>query len=189
MSGRTSRHMPYPAGNTRAGQGHEAVSWTRLPSLNEHPIQDQAPVPSLPPGYPGEQHAHGWPLQDFVELSACDRSVPRARHHAQHVLREWELTPLVASTELVVSELVTNAISASRCLDWPHPVRMWLLSDLSSILVLAWDASPHPPLKADPIAEAEDGRGLLLVEALSMRWSWFPASDLNGKVTWALLAE
>ena len=55
-----------------------------------------------------------WPLHSFLELGALPGAVPCARLHARHLLWEWGLAALTDSTELVVSELVTNAIRASR---------------------------------------------------------------------------
>ena len=66
-------------------------------------------------------------------------------------------------------------------------VRIWLVSDLGQVVVFVWDASPRPPAQAaDPGADAEGGRGLLLVEALSERWGHFSYGG-DGKVVWALL--
>jgi len=84
-----------------------------------------------------------------------------------------------------VSELVTNGVRASRATGH-DAVRMWLVSDLGQVVVFVWDASPQPPAQAaDPGADAENGRGLLLVEALSQRWGHF--SYDGAKVVWALL--
>src|SRR5580704_19387322 len=55
-----------------------------------------------------------WPLQDFLELGALVSAVPCARLHARQVLREWGIGHLSDSTELVVTELTTNAVRASR---------------------------------------------------------------------------
>ncbi len=62
---------------------------------------------------------------------------------------------------------------------------MWLVSDLRQVVVFVWDASLRPPAPADPGADAENGRGLLLVEALSERWGHFGYD--GGKVVWARL--
>jgi hypothetical protein len=52
------------------------------------------------------------------------------------------------------------------------------------------DASPHPPRRIDPAGEAEGGRGLLLVEALSSKWGWYATSRRETtKVVWAELRE
>jgi anti-sigma regulatory factor (Ser/Thr protein kinase) len=110
-----------------------------------------------------------WPLRSFLELGALPGAVPCARLHARQLLWEWGLEALTDSTELVVSELVTNAIQAPRTTGHTSPVRLWLLSDKAQVLVLVWDASPHPPVRADISDETENGRGLLLVEAVSLR--------------------
>ena len=146
-----------------------------------------APAPAPATRRWAEDPARGWPLRDFIELGALDGSVPSARYHAKHIVREWQLAPLGDDVELVVAELVTNAVSASRVLDFPHPVRMWLLSDMARILVVVWDASPQPPVLMDPAEDAEAGRGLLLVAAVSAWWDWHDLGDGGGKVIRALI--
>ena len=67
--------------------------------------------------------------------------------------------------------MVTNAVQASRATGQAAPVPLWLLSDTAQILILVWDdASPHLLVRADISDETENGRGLLLVEALSQQW-------------------
>jgi anti-sigma regulatory factor (Ser/Thr protein kinase) len=127
-----------------------------------------------------------WPLQDFLELGALAGAVPCARLHARQVLWEWGLTSLGESTELVVSELITNAVKASRAVMHDSPVRLWLVSDLARILILVWDASPQPPVRVSASGEAENGRGLMLVEAISERWGWYGRDDGAGKFVWAI---
>jgi len=86
---------------------------------------------------------------------------------------------------LVVTELITNAIAASRANEGgPFPVRLWLLSDRSEILIMVHDASPGQPGRMSPADDAEAGRGLMLVEAISKRWDWYAVT--RGKVVWAL---
>jgi len=126
-----------------------------------------------------------WPYRTFLELGALAGAVPSARLHARLVLLEWGLGALSDDTELVVAELVTNGVRASRAMG-RDAVRMWLVSDLGQVVVFVWDASLRPPARADPGADAESGRGLLLVEALSQRWGYF-GHDSGGKVVWALL--
>ena len=65
-------------------------------------------------------------------------------------------------------------------------VRLWLLSDLAQILILVWDASPQPPVLMDVTDEAEHGRGLMLVEAVSEQWGWYSREDGDGKFVWAI---
>jgi anti-sigma regulatory factor (Ser/Thr protein kinase) len=124
-----------------------------------------------------------WPYQTFLELGALAGAVPSARLHARLVLLEWGLAALSDDIEVMVSELVTNGVRASRAMA-QAAVRIWLVSDLRQVVVFVWDASPLSPARADPGADAESGRGLLLVEALSDRWGYF-GYDGDGKVVWA----
>ena len=50
------------------------------------------------------------------------------------------------------------------------PVRLWILSDKERVLILVWDAIPRPPIQLDAVEDTENGRGLLLVEAISAGW-------------------
>jgi hypothetical protein len=135
-----------------------------------------------------------WPLHTFLELGALAGAVPCARLHARHVLWEWGLAGLADSTELLVSEMITNGVQASRAMT-QAAVRLWLVSDRARVVILAWDASPQPPVPADPRADSENGRGLLLVDAISERWGWYlpdqqPGTDIpaqRGKVVWAIM--
>jgi anti-sigma regulatory factor (Ser/Thr protein kinase) len=126
-----------------------------------------------------------WPLRSFLELGALPGAVPCARLHARQVLWEWGLSTLSESTELVLSELVTNAVQASRTMTQATPVRLWLLSDSAQVMILVWDATPQPPGRMDTSDEAENGRGLLLVEVISARWGWHFPPGIGGKVVWA----
>ena len=127
-----------------------------------------------------------WPLQDFLELGALVSAVPCARLHARQVLWEWGIGNLGDSTELLVTELITNAVRASREMTRVSAVRLWLLSDSAQILILVWDASPQPPVLMGVTDEAEHGRGLMLVEAVSEQWGWYSREDGDGKFVWAI---
>jgi anti-sigma regulatory factor (Ser/Thr protein kinase) len=132
--------------------------------------------------------AHAWPLRDFIEFGALPGAVPCARYHARQVLWEWHLTTLADSAEILVSELVTNAVAACRSTGTGSPVRLWLLAGSTRVLILVQDDSSRPPVRTEPEADDERGRGLLLVEAISSRWAWYvPQTARAGKVTWALL--
>jgi anti-sigma regulatory factor (Ser/Thr protein kinase) len=128
-----------------------------------------------------------WPLQDFLELGALVSAVPCARLHARQVLWEWGIGHLGDSAELVVTELTTNAVRASREMAQAAAVRLWLLSDSAQILILVWDASPQPPVLLGVTSEAEHGRGLMLVEAVSGQWGWSSRVDGGGKFVWAIV--
>ena len=74
-------------------------------------------------------------------------------------------------------------------LDEGFPVRLWLLSDKTRVLVLVWDANPQSPVRMDIGEDAENGRGLLLVECLSAGWGCFTPERSSGKVVWAVVTE
>lgn len=129
-----------------------------------------------------------WPLRNFLELGALPGAVPCARLHTRQVLWEWSLTRLTESVELVVSELVTNAVAASESIACVFPVRLWLVAGKAQVMTLVWDANPRPPVRPEITDEAESGRGLLLVEAISEQWDWYSPERTGGKVVWALTA-
>ncbi len=133
--------------------------------------------------------ADGWPLQSYLELGALPGAVPCARLHARHVLREWGLTALRDDAELLVSELVTNAVHASRSMEWSFPVRLRLLSDRTQVLIVVWDANPEPPVRTEAADDDENGRGLMLVETISERWDWSATPDAGGKMVWCIVRE
>ena len=54
-----------------------------------------------------------WPLRSSLELGALSSAVPCACLHVKHVLWEWGLNSLAERAELLVSELVTNAVNAA----------------------------------------------------------------------------
>jgi anti-sigma regulatory factor (Ser/Thr protein kinase) len=129
--------------------------------------------------------AAGWPHQTFLELGALPSAVPCARLHSRQVLWEWGLAEFSESAELLVAELATNAMQISRAAMQDDPIRLWLVSDKMQVVILVWDASPLPPVPMDADDDAESGRGLLLVQAVSARWGWHSPPGISGKVVWA----
>ncbi|MGO9081054.1 MAG: ATP-binding protein [Streptosporangiaceae bacterium] len=122
-----------------------------------------------------------WPLASELELGALASAVPCARLHARLVLLEWSLGHVAEDAELIVSELTTNAIQATR-----HLIALLLKSDRRVLLIEVWDALPDTPRPQPHTIDAESGRGLELVSILSDRWGFFHP-DNGGKVVWALL--
>ena len=88
---------------------------------------------------------------------------------------------------MIVSELITNAVDASIVLPERPPVTLRLLATGTSLLVEAWDQSPLDLELQQPDADAECGRGLIVVEALSSRWGC-ERTEYQRKVVWAELA-
>ena len=169
-----------PAGLAGAGSAAAAGSWDDPPASRAGP--------RIPPFIAWQRRGTSdrWPLQDFLELGALVSAVPCARLHVRQVLWEWGIGNLGDSTELLVTELIANAVRASREMTRISAVRLWLLSDSAQILILVWDASPQSPVLMGVSAEAEHGRGLMLVEAVSEQWGWYSLEDGDGKFVWAI---
>lgn len=129
-----------------------------------------------------------WPLHSSLELGALPTAVPCARLHARHLVWEWGLDGLVESSELLVSELVTNAVQAMARLEDHTAVRLQLFGDNARVRIEVWDADPRPPSPNEsgedgiPDLESEGGRGLFLVAALSTCWDWYLTQEPTGKV-------
>jgi anti-sigma regulatory factor (Ser/Thr protein kinase) len=138
--------------------------------------------------HPGEPTPYPWPPHNYLELGALPNAVACARLHARNLLREWGLDWLVPDAELVVAELVTNAVKATAARE-EEAVRLRLSSDGARVLIEVWDADPRPPTATDredgrPDPRGETERGLFLVAALSARWDWYLTHEPAGKVVW-----
>jgi len=141
-----------------------------------------APVATADPGV-----VTPWPLRTHLELGALLSAVPTARLHARLVLWEWGLEDQAATVELIVSELVTNAVRASEGLVPGVPaVQLWLWSDRSRVVIEVWDGSDRMPVRQDPGPESDSGRGLLLVDSLSTECGSYRRS--GGKIVWCVVA-
>lgn len=111
------------------------------------------------------------------DLPADPAAVSDARKAASRVLTEWGLEDLAFTTELVVSELVTNAIRHAT-----GPVRLRLVKE-RALTCEVFDGSATAPHLRHPRTTDEGGRGLLLVSQFSQRWGtrYVP----GGKIIWA----
>lgn len=133
----------------------------------------------------------------FLELAPLPTAVPCARLHARQVLWEWGLQGLGNVTELIISELVTNAAQASEGLTgsryecrWAPgapPVRLWIQSDKHDVLVQVWDGNDRMPQRREPGLDEESGRGLLLIETLSQDYGAYSLEGCSGKVVWGVI--
>lgn len=117
-------------------------------------------------------------------------SVGVGRRFTRTALRLWDMSELCDQAELVVSELVTNAIrhgllSARRTIE-EYPIGLRLLSQVPFVTCMVTDPGGLMPVLAAAEADAESGRGLHVVASCSLRWGWRPL-EAGGKVVWALL--
>ncbi|ORT61169.1 PAS sensor protein [Streptomyces sp. CB03238] len=104
------------------------------------------------------------------------RSVGRARELARAQLTAWDLEPLVDTVELLVSELVTNALRYGE-----GEIRLRLLRD-RTLVCEVWDAGLVQPRRRRARDTDEGGRGLQLVGLLSAGWG--SRRTPRGKTVW-----
>ncbi len=83
---------------------------------------------------------------------------------------------------------MTNAVRASARLDH-HPSRVALRVSwaATSLIIEVWDRDDQPPVLQEQNVDAEGGRGLYIVEALSKSTAYYPSPTGQGKVTWCLM--
>ncbi|MFF1747456.1 SpoIIE family protein phosphatase [Streptomyces mirabilis] len=111
------------------------------------------------------------------DLSTDPAMVAEARKVATQQLSAWGLDELAFTTELVVSELVTNAIRYAS-----GPIRLRLITERALICEVSDGAATAPHLR-HPKTTDEGGRGLFLISQFTRRWGTRYTPE--GKVIWA----
>jgi anti-sigma regulatory factor (Ser/Thr protein kinase) len=124
------------------------------------------------------------PTQVVTRFAPIPAAVPVVRARTIEMLTAWRVdTDAVRVVELVVSELVTNAVTISRPDDEFIAVRLSIAG--SHVAVEVWSRPDATEVRAQhPSEDSETGRGLALVEALSSRWDAYRAES-GGVVVWA----
>jgi anti-sigma regulatory factor (Ser/Thr protein kinase) len=112
----------------------------------------------------------------FWKLSADPALVARARELVADQLAKWDLDDMVFSTELIVSELVTNAIRYAH-----GPVGVRLVNDHRLVCEVSDPSQSQPHLRRARLSD-EGGRGLFLIAQFCHRWG--SRYTANGKTVW-----
>ncbi|MEV5595220.1 PAS domain S-box protein [Streptomyces sp. NPDC052496] len=115
-----------------------------------------------------------------VDLAGEPSSVPEGRHFLLRILRAWNLAALADTALLLASELLTNAV---RHAQGSLTLRVWYSMRELGVEV-ADGSTPRPRARLADSAE-ENGRGLMLVEALADAWGSRPGAA--GKTVWFTL--
>jgi hypothetical protein len=110
-------------------------------------------------------------------LPSDPAAVATARSLTARQLRTWAMDDELFSTELIVSELVTNAIRHAA-----PPVRLRLIFDRTLSVEVSDGSSAAPHLRHARTTD-EGGRGLLLVSQCARRWG--SRFEEQGKTIWA----
>jgi hypothetical protein len=113
-------------------------------------------------------------------------SVKVARELLRATTRDWGLGRITGDAELVISELLTNALRHACGPDsLPETIHVIALNRGEDFVCAVGDRSERRPTLREPDFMAETGRGLHLVASFSRRWGVTPVS--RGKFVWALL--
>ncbi|MGN9844747.1 ATP-binding protein [Nonomuraea sp. H19] len=148
----------------------------------------QAAIGSRPPGWltsilvdgqAGEWDAV-FPFHQRTALEpAC---VSTARRFVDQTLATWGVVAVSFEAQLVVSELVTNAMRHGG-----GAAQLRLLSHGAELACVVTDYSRTIPVAAAPDVFSEYGRGLRLIDAICTAWGWFSPGGAR-KCVWAVLA-
>ncbi len=124
-------------------------------------------------------------VQRWTHSALC---VGQARSELRRTLEAWHLTELSERAELVLSELLTNAV---RHANVPHgrEIETQFARTDAGLRIEVHDANETWPVVKEPTDEAESGRGLALIAALTGdRWGVIDRAGV-GKRVWAVVVE
>jgi anti-sigma regulatory factor (Ser/Thr protein kinase) len=116
-----------------------------------------------------------------TDLASDPRIVGQVRETVSAALRDWDLPECIDTAELLVSEVVTNAIRYARA-----PGDLVVRRAADAIYIEVSDSDGRVPRILHPSDEEEHGRGMILVEALAAQWGTRPTH--TGKTVWCQLA-
>ena len=134
-------------------------------------------------------------------LNPVPEEARTARQFVRELLTCWGLGYLSDDAELIIAELVVNAVRHG-LRTAPHAVaagapgapglagasalRLCLLRRVGEVMLAVTDPSNEAPAPCAPCWTGESGRGLQIVGALSHVWGWSPMEG-RGKAVWAVL--
>jgi PAS domain S-box-containing protein len=116
-----------------------------------------------------------------ISLPAKPRSVSVGRQFTGKMLAEWGHAEHADTACLLVSEILTNAVSHARA-----PIGLRVHRSATEIVTEISDDSRHLPQRRLADSDDESGRGLMLVAALATEWGTRP--DATGKTVWFTIA-
>lgn len=117
-------------------------------------------------------------------LPSVPESVRIARFHVRATMGFHRLGEYANDAEIITSELVSNAVQhVAEGTIGVTLARVWF--PIAAVAVIVSDSSREQPIRRQASAASGRGRGLQIVEALSVQWGWCPGP--RGKVIFAVL--
>jgi anti-sigma regulatory factor (Ser/Thr protein kinase) len=116
------------------------------------------------------------------------RSVGRARRLLFRKLSAWELEHVAETAELVVSELVTNAVRHTDSRRG-HLIETRFERLAVGVRIEVHDACDARPVRREPTADDDAGRGLVLVDTLTGGMWGVGERQGVGKLVWAVCTD
>lgn len=120
------------------------------------------------------------PHPAVLTLPPNPRSAADARRFVERILRGWRCPDAVELTQLLVSELVSNAVRHAGT-----PIRLVLRVRDGRVSVEVTDGASDPPRPRLAEPDSEAGRGLFLIDQLARDWGVRP--ERRGKTVWFVL--
>jgi anti-sigma regulatory factor (Ser/Thr protein kinase) len=126
-------------------------------------------------------------MMAFLLLPSLPESVRMARFHVRAALGFSGLGAYADVAETITSELVTNAVKHV-CADGTDTIGITLtrIRNPPAVTIFVSDSSAEAPVIRETSEIGGDGRGLVIVDALSDRWGW--GLEPLGKAVFAILA-
>jgi anti-sigma regulatory factor (Ser/Thr protein kinase) len=111
----------------------------------------------------------------------------------RELLTCWGLEALADDAEMIVDELVVNAVLHGTRASAARPpassvLRLCMLRRVGEVMIAVVDPGNEAPVPRQPDWTGESGRGLQIIGALSHVWGWSPIAG-HGKAVWAVLHD
>jgi anti-sigma regulatory factor (Ser/Thr protein kinase) len=120
------------------------------------------------------------PVRFVVSCNRTPERVRQLRHISAVHLRLWGVSACIDTANLLISELVTNAVRYGQTENVSFSLSYWK----GEVRVEVGDGTPDRPQVRRPTADEESGRGMLIVESLAESWGTSP----DGTRTWCTIA-
>ncbi len=173
--------------------GHAAVqpAAARAPLPVRPRTASRAPFtpPAPGPRPSGSRHTSAAPSRyASAQLDPQPAAPARARRITRDCLNRWDMHALTNDAQVIASEIVSNALAAVPPASAGLTIVYAIHAAPPGLLIYTWDIGPGHPARTHADPNAETGRGLTIIDALTAGdWGWWPTPESGGKVVYATL--